>query len=201
MGYLSKPSITSAQMQGLLDALKAAGGDVSGFTHLQHMASMRSMMLPSAGASAANTGGGGSLMGGSLGAFGNIADKMRSTGEGLLAAGMTNIKNIVTSKKELTICKIIDELMDHKAGGVTETYVYLDPKAPPAAYGAEQTRIRAPFRKAVAFVVGGGNYVELQGLQEWAQSSNRQVSYGSTDMVSPSQFVDELGNLGQGQDS
>ena len=73
-------------------------------------------------------------------------------------------------------------------------------------------------------VVGGGNYVEHQSLQDWAQNSGRQavvlvfgcvrhkamalgaqrdctwprqVTYGSTDIVSPVQFVDELSHLGQ----
>eukprot|EP00929_Paragymnodinium_shiwhaense_P037017 TRINITY_DN19798_c0_g1_i2.p1 TRINITY_DN19798_c0_g1~~TRINITY_DN19798_c0_g1_i2.p1 ORF type:complete len:639 (-),score=113.12 TRINITY_DN19798_c0_g1_i2:148-2064(-) len=196
--YLSKPSISEAQLTGLLDALKSAGGDASGFAHLKNLAQMRSMMMPAPGATTGGgAGGAASLLGGGLSSFGSIADKMRAHGEGLLAAGMSNIKNIVTSKKELMICKIMDELVDHKTGGVTENYLYLDPKAAPVAYGAEPTRIRAPFRRAMAFVVGGGNYVELQSLAEWAQASNRHISYGSTDIVSPSQFVDELGNLGQ----
>jgi len=200
--YLTKPQMTTAQLQGLVDALRTAGGDVAGFTHLQHLASMRTMMMgPSAGGPAAGAGAGGGGVGASLlgNAFGGALDKMRSQGEGLLAAGMTSVKNIVTSKKESAMCKVLDALMEHKAGPQTDNYLYLDPKAAPAPRGQEQPRIRAPFRKAVTFVVGGGNYVEMQLLQEWAQTNSRQVVYGSTDLVSPAQFVDELGNLGRGQ--
>lgn len=41
--------------------------------------------------------------------------------------------------------------------------------------GADAPRIRAPFKRAIAFVVGGGNYVEYQGLQDWAVGSGRQA--------------------------
>eukprot|EP00913_Durusdinium_trenchii_P021890 g20569.t1 len=112
-------------------------------------------------------------------------------------AGGSFRRNIVASKKELAICQIVEALMEQKQGGVTENYLYFDPKAPATARGADVPRIRAPFRRAMTFVVGGGNYVEHQSLQDWAQNSGRQVTYGSTDMVSPVQFVDELSHLGQ----
>merc|ERR1712187_361535 len=132
------------------------------------------------------------------GAFGALADRMLATGGDVFAAGMSGIKNIVASKKELVICQILDDLMDQKAAGVTENYLYLDPKAPTGAdMGAP--RIRAPFRRAIAFVVGGGNYTEMQAVQEWAQGHGRQVTYGSTDVVSPAQFADELRHLGEAQ--
>lgn len=194
--YLTKQSITPTQLQGLLDALSAAGGDPSGIYHLKHMASIRNMTVPSMAvpglpANPPTSSSGASWM------IGSLADKMRSTGEGLLQSGLQNIKNIVNTKKELLICQILDGVMDQKGDGVTQNYIYLDPKAPPT--GGEPPRMKAPFRRAIAFVVGGGNYTEMQSLQEWAQGQGRQVVYGATDMVSPLQFVDELCNLGKEQ--
>merc|ERR1712228_702466 len=122
----------------------------------------------------------------------------QATGKGLLAAGMSNLKNILPSKKELLLCKILDGLMEQKTTGITENYLYLDPRAP-ATPGGEAPRIRAPFRRALTFVIGGGNYAELQSLQEWASEHGRHVVYGSTDIVSPTQFVEELCHLGQAQ--
>ncbi|CAL1150513.1 unnamed protein product [Cladocopium goreaui] len=119
-----------------------------------------------------------------------------STSEPLVKTCQDQLRNIVASKKELATCQIVEALMEQKQGGVTENYLYLDPKAPPAR-GADVPRIRAPFKRAMTFVVGGGNYVEHQSLQDWAQNSGRQVTYGSTDIVSPVQFVDELSHLGQ----
>jgi len=195
--YLTKPSITPAQLEPLVEALSAAGGDTAAFAYLRYLSSIRSMAMPSVTSNPTPSAPSGtSLMGGAtagmkmLDAF---AKSATAAGEGLLAAGMNNIKNIVQSKKELLICQILDGLMEQRPGGPAESYLYLDPKAPASGAGP---RIRSPFRKAITFVVGGGNYVELQSLQEWAQTSGRQVTYGSTDMVSPIQFVEELTQLG-----
>jgi len=89
---------------------------------------------------------------------------------------------------------IPESLMEQKPGGGTDNYMYLDPKAAP---GSEAPRIRTPFRRGIVFMVGGGNYAEMQSVSEWAQSHGRQVTYGATDLVSPTQFVDELCLLGR----
>mmetsp|Transcript_6682 Transcript_6682/g.17027 ORF Transcript_6682/g.17027 Transcript_6682/m.17027 type:complete len:642 (-) Transcript_6682:41-1966(-) len=195
--YMTKPSITPAQLQGLMDGLQAINGDVSGMNYLKHLTSMRSMMAPAMAAQPTSAPAGSSLLS-QFGGIGGLAEKMRASGETFLAAGLSNIKNIVASKKELVICQILDSLMEQKPSPSTENYLYLDPKAPPAV-GGEVPRVRAPFRRAVTFVVGGGNYAEMQSVQEWAQANGRQVTYGSTDMVSPAQFVDELDALGRAQ--
>mmetsp|Transcript_66695 Transcript_66695/g.168225 ORF Transcript_66695/g.168225 Transcript_66695/m.168225 type:complete len:638 (+) Transcript_66695:135-2048(+) len=192
--YLTKPSITSAQMQGLIDGLQKIGGDTSGISYLQHLANIQNMMTPTL-----NAGGPGSSGGGGQAAGSGLMNSLFATGEGLLSAGFSSIKNIMPSKKELAICQILEGLMEQKPGGVAETYLYLDPKAAQTAPGTEAPRMRAPFRKAITFVVGGGNYAEMQAVQEWAQAHGRQVTYGSTDLVSPAQFVDELSHLGRAQ--
>jgi len=189
--YLTKPSITSAQLQPLVEALNAAGGDTNGVTYLEHLTNIRNMMAPTLNAA------GGSAQKGTLGGAFNLAG-LADRGASMLA-GINNIRNIVASKKELPICTILDALMEQKASPSTDNYLYLDPKLPAAGYGQEQPRIRAPFRRAVAFVIGGGNYAEMQSLQEWAQGHGRQVSYGATDLVSPVNFLDELSHLGQAQ--
>merc|ERR1719408_913581 len=131
---------------------------------------------------------------GLMGSMARFADGMRATSEGVFAAGMKGLKNIVASDKETPVVQIMDGLMEQKPTGITENYLYLDPKAPA---GGEVHRIRAPFRRGIAFVIGGGNYTEMQSLQEWGQKHGRQVSYGSTDMVAPIQFVEELCQLGK----
>lgn len=184
---LAKPSLSGAQLQGLEEALQACGGDLSPFAFLKHLAGIRNMMVPSLVAGPTASPG---LM---AGALGGLADRMLAKGEGLLAAG---IKNIMPSKRELAICQILDAVMDQKPSSLTDNYLYLDPKAPLPGPGGEVPRIRAPFRRAIACVIGGGNYAELTSVQEWAQGSGRQVNYGATDLVSPAQFADELSRLG-----
>lgn len=187
--YLSKQSMTPAQIQQLNDALEKAGGDAAGLAYLQQVAKVRNMSAPmtGSGGNASNTSSGSSLIGNLTSAAGAAT--------GLLTAGVNNIKNVVASKKDSALCKIFEGLMEQKASGITENYLYLDPKAPPMS--GEVARQRAPFRRGIAFVIGGGNYTELQSLQEWSQEKGRQIFYGSTDVVSPIQFVEELCHLGR----
>jgi len=189
--YLAKPTIETAKLQGLIEGLQSAGGDVDGMTYLQHLSSIRSMSQPQFNAApvAQNASG--------AGLMGSMFKLAAATGEGVFAAGMKGIKTIVASDKDTPVCQIMDGLMEQKPDGITKDYIYLDPKAPPVGPGGEAPRIRAPFRRGIAFVIGGGNYTEMQSLQEWGQKHGRQVSYGSTDMVAPGQFVEELCQLGK----
>merc|ERR1719271_1194959 len=143
------------------------------------------------GPSAQNSSSGAGLMG----SLARLADGARATSEGMLQAGMKGLKTIVASDKETPVVQIMDGLMEQKPTGITENYIYLDPKAPKT--GGEAPRMRAPFRRGIAFVIGGGNYPEHLSLQEWGQKHQRQVSHGSTDMVSPIQFVEEICQLGK----
>lgn len=188
--YLTKPSVTPQQLEGLIGALQAKDGDPSGLSYLRYLSGIQGMSVPSLVTTReGNTSKGGGLLSMATGGLEGLA--------GSLAAGMSNIKNILPSKKELAICQILEGLMEQKVGSVADNYLYLDPKAPPAAPGGEAPRIRGQFKRGMAFVVGGGNYCEMQSLQEWAQEKGRQVTYGSTDLVSPSQFVQELCHLGR----
>eukprot|EP00933_Yihiella_yeosuensis_P028601 TRINITY_DN22440_c0_g1_i1.p1 TRINITY_DN22440_c0_g1~~TRINITY_DN22440_c0_g1_i1.p1 ORF type:complete len:655 (+),score=137.53 TRINITY_DN22440_c0_g1_i1:134-2098(+) len=197
--YLTKPNMTPQQLDGLVSSLQEMGGETCGVDFLKQLAQFKKMMVPTMSTSGPATEGGakGALAGAFGGLAGNLAGNLLATGEGLLASGISNLKNIVAHKKELVICQILESLMEQKQSPLTDNYIYLDPKAPPSRPGVEVPRIRAPFRRAFVFVVGGGNYVELQCLQEWAQTSGRQVVYGATDLVSPTQFVEELSHLGQ----
>jgi len=46
----------------------------------------------------------------------------------------------------------------------------------------------------LVFVVGGGNYVEYQNVQEWAKSKlgMQRVTYGCSEMITPKQFLDQV---------
>jgi hypothetical protein len=50
-----------------------------------------------------------------------------------------------------------------------------------------------PAADVIVFIVGGGNYVEYQNVQEWAKSKGLQrCTYGCTEMVSPGHFVEQV---------
>lgn len=53
-------------------------------------------------------------------------------------------------------------------------YLYFDPKVSKNSRSPRQHKVA--FQEAIVFVVGGGNYVEYQNLQELATVSNLLVS-------------------------
>jgi len=191
--YLTKPSISPGQLQGLLDALQKLGGDTYGVAYLRQLSSMKSMMMQSAAAASSA-----SALSGASGPA-SLMNSIFSKGEGLLSAGFSSIQNVIQQKRELVICQVLESLMEQKPSALTENYIYLDPKAPPASPGVEVPRIRTPFRRSLAFMIGGGSYAEMQSVMEWAQAKGKQVTYGCTDLVSPEHFVNELCHLGRAQ--
>lgn len=56
-----------------------------------------------------------------------------------------------------------------------EGFAVMDPKLPPGRAGLD--RARGPFREALVFMIGGGNYLEREALAAWAGRSQpaRQV--------------------------
>jgi hypothetical protein len=54
-------------------------------------------------------------------------------------------------------------------------------------------RQNQPVTDVIVFVIGGGNYVEYQNVQEWAKTKGLQrITYGCTEMVNPKQFADQV---------
>jgi hypothetical protein len=61
---------------------------------------------------------------------------------------------------------------------------------------------RGPFREALVFVIGGGSYLEFQNLQDYAAASgpqagsHRRVLYGATELLTGSEMLAQLAQLG-----
>mmetsp|Transcript_17578 Transcript_17578/g.27192 ORF Transcript_17578/g.27192 Transcript_17578/m.27192 type:complete len:94 (-) Transcript_17578:74-355(-) len=87
--------------------------------------------------------------------------------------------------------------MENKGGPLTEDLQFLDPNLPDMS----ATRVREskkPFREAIVFMVGSGNYIEYQDLQDSAKKgpTSKNIIYGTTEMVSSSEFLRQLSVLG-----
>lgn len=194
---LARPTLGEAQLRELVDALAGITGDTSGIEYVLQTASAGRSAVPDPSVAAPEETS--AIPSGSLFGFANkgvgFANKGVGLGAKLLTRGMEGIKRVVTSKREPLICKTIADLTESSAAqGATEEYIYLDPKAP--SDDPKTSRICGPFRRSIAFVVGGGNHTEAQALQAWAQANGRDVTYGCTEMVAAAQFVDELNELG-----
>jgi hypothetical protein len=94
-------------------------------------------------------------------------------------------------------------------------YLYLDPKFPLNATPRKNT----PFKEAIVFMTGGGNYLEYQNLRDFVQKqvcslllirsltfqaqpehsfggTEKQIVYGSSELCTASEFLRQLGVLG-----
>lgn len=131
----------------------------------------------------------------------NLADGKLTDGVGSLISG---IKRLLPEKKAMPITKIVETIMDPNNANeeslkVTDDYLYYDPKVIRGSHSRKPKR--QTYVESVVFVVGGGNYLEYQNLQEWAQQSTQQgntkhVVYGSDEIYSPSNFLSEVSLLG-----
>ena len=140
---------------------------------------------------------------------------------------MAGVKNLVVKKHNLPITKIVDDIMEQKQGKYNDEYKYLDPKILRGNEGGQIPRTKTPFSDGIVFVVGGGNYIEYQNLQDYVKTKNmgynsnaskfgmikvitfttilflvnpaslRRVVYGCTQVTNSDQFLSQLTMLGR----
>lgn len=53
---------------------------------------------------------------------------------------------------------------------------------------------RGPFQEAYVFVVGGGNYIEYQNLQDYCQQQQipKRITYGTTELMDATEFLAQV---------
>lgn len=138
--------------------------------------------------------------------FNGLSLKLYGLTEGRISEGISSLasglKKLLPDKKNLPITNVVEAIMDPSLAGsgsvlVTDDYLYLDPKS---RGGHTKPPKRQSYDDAIVFVVGGGNNLEYHNLTEWALQPNKQgknVVYGSTDIVTATQFLDEISDLGK----
>ncbi|AJU61478.1 AIC_G0010480.mRNA.1.CDS.1 [Saccharomyces cerevisiae] len=131
--------------------------------------------------------------------------------EGKLQGGVgsliSGIKKLLPEKKTIPITNVVDAIMDplnssQKNLETTDSYLYIDPKITRGSHTRKPKR--QSYNKSLVFVVGGGNYLEYQNLQEWAHSqlhNPKKVMYGSTAITTPAEFLNEISRLGASNSS
>ncbi|CCK67956.1 syntaxin-binding protein KNAG_0A02670 [Huiozyma naganishii CBS 8797] len=118
---------------------------------------------------------------------------------------ISGIKNLLPEKKTIPITNVVEAIVDptnssQKNLETTDNYLYIDPKITRGSHTKKPKR--QTYNKAIVFVVGGGNYLEYQNLQEWAHSqlhNPKKVVYGSTALATPAEFLHEMATLGSEQ--
>lgn len=142
--------------------------------------------------------------------FNNLSSRLYGLTEGRLTEGLSSLtsglKKLLPKKKTLPITNIVESIMDPNNAPansiqITDDYLYLDPKL---RGGHSKPPKRQSYKDSIVFVVGGGNYIEYQNLQELCQSHNPQSSikniiYGSSDIITAEEFLKECTELGRVQ--
>ncbi|CDF87738.1 probable protein SLY1 [Zygosaccharomyces bailii] len=126
--------------------------------------------------------------------------------EGRLQGGVgsliSGIKKLLPEKQTIPITNVVEAIMDplnssQKNLETTDAYLYFDPRITRGSHTRKPKR--QSYNKSLVFVIGGGNYFEYQNLQEWAHSqlhNPKKLMYGSTDIVTPGDFLKEIAELG-----
>lgn len=81
----------------------------------------------------------------------------------------------------------------------TDSYLMLDPTGSKTG-SSGSSNVKGPFREAIVFMIGGGNYIEYNSLQELLQRHHeivKTIIYGATEMLTGSELVEQLALLGQ----
>lgn len=94
---------------------------------------------------------------------------------------MEGVRNLVVKRQTLPLTRMTEELMDGKSSN--EDFRYFDPKIlkgssshsiqPKPSYsgGSSSTSSNTGYNEAVVFVIGGGNYIEYQNMQDFVKVS------------------------------
>mmetsp|Transcript_361 Transcript_361/g.578 ORF Transcript_361/g.578 Transcript_361/m.578 type:complete len:612 (+) Transcript_361:116-1951(+) len=160
-------------------------------THKMEMKFTAGLMENKSKADAQNTGGGGSL-------FTLLSQSVGARGKQLLQG----VRNLVPTDKSLPTTKLVERLMENKENKETARFLYFDPKLQSNGPISGSRRMTTAFTEGLVFVMGGGNYVEHQNLQDYAKRASTpqikvSIAYGSTEIVSGPQFLSQLSALGK----
>lgn len=114
----------------------------------------------------------------------------------VVTAGM---KNLLSGGRELAVTRIVEALMEGKPNPEVDDYLTFDPRAPRSGSGSA-SYLKGPFKEGIVFMIGGGNYVEYMSLMGLAQRSSqpaKHVIYGTTEVLTGVEFIEQLKVLGQ----
>ncbi|MCL7040740.1 hypothetical protein MKW94_005013 [Papaver nudicaule] len=181
--YLLSSEVTpQSEVEAVEAALREAEVDTCAFQYVKKIKSLNVSLASANSASKSN--------------IVDWAEKLYGHSINAVTAG---VKNLLSSDRQLALTRTVEALMDGRPGPETETYLFFDPRSPKSNSNAGSNHMKGPFKEAIVFMIGGGNYVEYGGLQEFAvrQQPAKHIIYGTTEVLTGIEFVDQLSILGQ----
>ncbi|EGG10815.1 uncharacterized protein MELLADRAFT_33699 [Melampsora larici-populina 98AG31] len=218
--YLSNNEISKEDLIEYERALNECGVERMGIweyvkkiREILRMTNSMSLGSASVPTSMSNTGGpGGELFRGFSAISNRLTDRLK---EGGLGGGafdniLSGVKNFLPGRKDFGVTRLVEAVMDPSSGSNqalmdTDDYLTFDPRSgrnmPLGGLNNKKTRVG--FSEAIVFVVGGGGYVEASNLQEFAtraslsggMGGSKKITYGSTEILTPNEFLDSLDRL------
>lgn len=178
VAYMCCPDIN---LDKLLEVLNWAGlgspnpNDISALSYLKEQKKYLNMGMETSRAESAGNSGGTAIF-----------DSIKG--------GIDAVRSAITTNTDLMLTKIVDDLMNNRDTKLVNGYLYFDPKSKKGPVFSGHASV--PFDQAQVFVFGGGNYAEHQNLQSLVARkkgvSNVAITYGSTELVSPEDFLVQL---------
>jgi len=114
--------------------------------------------------------------------------------------------NILPVNKSFYVSRVVEGVMDNKTQN--DPMLYWDPRWT----GTSNARKTTPFKEAIVFTVGGGNYAEYQNIKDLLKppqqtipqqntvsretALDRKIIYGSTEILTGQSFLKQLEMLG-----
>lgn len=183
---LKKDGVPASKIDQIISQLSASDASLVGaLKYIKYLLSIR--QVPTASPQPSSSSAPQVMLPGMLG---GIAEKMKTRGEGLLAAGMKNLKNILPVNDNLVLTNTVQQLADQVVNPLTDSFLYFDPRNPRSS-----VRVRGSFRQIIVCVVGGGSVTEGENMNAWATKTGRIVVYGATDFPAPAAFLQDLSKL------
>ncbi|KAL0334508.1 UNVERIFIED_CONTAM: SEC1 family transport protein SLY1 [Sesamum radiatum] len=182
MYLISTESIPSSEIEVVEAALRESEVDTSAFQYVKKIKALNLSLASANSASRSN--------------IVDWAEKLYGQSISAVTAGM---KNLLSNDHQLALTRMVDALMEGKPNPEIDSYLIFDPRAPKSTSGSSGSHLKGPFKEAIVFMVGGGNYVEYGSLQELVhrQQPAKHVIYGTTEILTGGEFVEQLGLLGQ----
>uniref|UniRef100_A0A7I4DSW6 SM/Sec1-family protein n=1 Tax=Physcomitrium patens TaxID=3218 RepID=A0A7I4DSW6_PHYPA len=178
---LAAETTVPAELEAVEAALRECEVDPSAFLYVKRIKSLNVSLSSAQAASKSNLGGWG-------GQFYEQA----------LISITAGVKNLLSGGRQAALIRVVEALMESKPSPETDSYLTFDPRAPKGSAGAGSVS-KGPFKEAIVFMIGGGNYLEYGSLQEFAkrQQPTKNIIYGTTEILSGEEFIEQLAVLGR----
>ncbi|KAK4523802.1 hypothetical protein GAYE_SCF00G1698 [Galdieria yellowstonensis] len=194
--YLFRENISSEETKELKQLLTSASCTTSPIAYLEQMKKMNKVTSTSLPNLKRMSSGSNSTV---PFHFESIMSRVVEQGYKGLTQVAESLKKLIPSNKAFMVARIVESLMENSKASENEAsnFVFLDPKVRKGK-SVESQKASVPFQDAIVFIVGGGNYVEYQNLKDHIRKDKR-IIYGTTDVVSPDEFLHQLSRLGGGE--